>query len=178
MRLRTLKFFYGRIFGIYERKIDRRLAYAIWKEDAEMVRQALDEGANPNAKNIHGEPLAALCLTATRRHCLPLLVDAGLRIDDVSEWTHVLHQAAGEGVPALLAWCIEIGIDVNARDTEGRTALMYAAQFGDEVCCRLLLDAGASPRLKCPEGRTAVDYAKRAGAIENEQIIRAAMKRR
>ncbi|NKI35106.1 ankyrin repeat domain-containing protein [Wenzhouxiangella sp. XN79A] len=178
MRLKTLRFFYKSLYGRFERKIDRRLAYAIWMEDEVMVEDALKNGANPNAKDFDGKPIAAIALTVERKHCMPALLAAGLQVEDLSKWKTLIHSVASEGHPALLAWCIGIGVDVNARDSQGMTALMYAAQFGDEECCKLLLDAGASPGLKCPDKKTASDYAEGMCMTENAEIIRAAVKRR
>ena len=46
---------------------------------------------------------------------------------------------------------------------DGRTALMMAAAHGHEEACQELLDAGCNFRLKCDRGKTAAEYAARAG---------------
>lgn len=66
--------------------------------------------------------------------------------------------------PAGSAWLIARGVDVNAVDDDGRTALHYAAMQGvrpDYV--RELLDAGAVPDVRDGAGATPLDYAQRKG---------------
>ena len=62
--------------------------------------------------------------------------------------------------PAGSRWLLARGVDVNAADEDGRTALHFAAQRGvgaDTV--QRLLDAGADPRCQDAAGRTPRDYA-------------------
>ena len=58
---------------------------------------------------------------------------------------------------------IERGADVNHVDKKGMTALHYAASidFGDSGMIELLLQSGARPDIKTPEGLTALDLARR-----------------
>ena len=61
-------------------------------------------------------------------------------------------------------WLLARGVDVNASDHDGCTALHFAAQRGiraDHV--QALLDAGADPRQRDAAGRTPRDYAKEKG---------------
>jgi len=51
------------------------------------------------------------------------------------------------------------GFDVNTRNLEGRTPLMIAAHEDCLDCCVLLIDGGADPSLKSPDGKTAKDFA-------------------
>ena len=46
---------------------------------------------------------------------------------------------------------------------DGRTALMMAAAHGHQEACQELLDAGCNFRLKCDRGKTAAEYAAKAG---------------
>ena len=46
---------------------------------------------------------------------------------------------------------------------DGRTALMMAAAHGHAEACQELLDAGCNFRLKCDRGKTAAEYASKAG---------------
>jgi ankyrin repeat protein len=84
---------------------------------------------------------------------LPLLADPEL----------VLAARAGNlaHVESLLA----SGADVNARDREGATALMFAALRGDEKLVRTLLAAGADPNLKDGIGETALILGARNAGI-------------
>lgn len=51
---------------------------------------------------------------------------------------------------------IDAGADVNAKDDNGRTALMRAALLGQDRCVDLLLDAGADINAQDEVGRSAL----------------------
>lgn len=71
--------------------------------------------------------------------------------------TTALMRAAGKGCggPALMA-LITRGVDLDARDQFGRTALMWAAYEGRPEAVRVLLSAGANSHLKDNREQTAL----------------------
>jgi ankyrin repeat protein len=60
---------------------------------------------------------------------------------------------------------------VNARDTVGKTALMYVACARDTEMARLLLDAGANVNARDTEGSTALTHAARARDTERVRLL-------
>lgn len=69
--------------------------------------------------------------------------------------------AAGnlEGVQSLLVQ----GANINARDRQGRTALMLAAMGNSKELVMVLMAAGADTRLRDAANLSAADHAKQAG---------------
>lgn len=84
------------------------------------------------------------------------------------------RQLALDGNLPRMVLAIERGMDVNAVDTEGRSALMLACFNGHTRVIRTLLDQSADPRLRDSEGRSALMYAATIDNLEVVQMLLAA----
>ncbi len=80
-----------------------------------------------------------------------------------------LVAAARSGDTAAVESLLASGVEVNAKDREGSTALMFAAVRGDARMVAKLLAAGADPNLKDANGETALIL----GASHGVEIVRA-----
>ena len=60
--------------------------------------------------------------------------------------------------------------DTNAKDNQGRTALMAAASNGDAAVVHALLAGGADPRAADASGGVALTYAAAAGSADDRDI--------
>ena len=69
---------------------------------------------------------------------------------------------------------LEAGVNVNATDSNGFTAVVYAAYMGRTETLRALLDAGADVNLKDVFGRTALVTAASLGRTETVRDFLAA----
>jgi len=67
------------------------------------------------------------------------------------------------GIKAAVVQQISCGIDINACDEKGRTALIIAASRGHEEICTFLLESGADPDVKDVDGNTALTVAENKG---------------
>ena len=74
-----------------------------------------------------------------------------------------LHAAAAKGDLATVRTLLVQGIDINARDSWGRTALMMAVLGRHQNLVVALMDAGAETSLRDHAGLTAADHAIQAG---------------
>ena len=63
--------------------------------------------------------------------------------------------------PGMVRRLLDAGVSINAADTEGMTALMYAAQEDRRRDVAALLDAGADAALRDHMNRTAADFARK-----------------
>eukprot|EP00042_Codosiga_hollandica_P039333 m.328834 g.328834 ORF g.328834 m.328834 type:complete len:125 (+) comp55592_c0_seq35:247-621(+) len=60
----------------------------------------------------------------------------------------------------ILVWFLHQGIDCNALDARGWSALMWAANSRYRHCAQALLSAGADTTITTPDGMTALDLAR------------------
>src|SRR5689334_2746002 len=74
-----------------------------------------------------------------------------------------LTQAVTSGDANAVRAALAAGGDVNERNNGGQTALILAVIFGHTDLVRLLVKAGANPRLRDNLGLDAVEWAQRRG---------------
>jgi uncharacterized protein len=83
----------------------------------------------------------------------------------------MLRSAAFDGNASRVRDLIQQGVDVNAADKDGWTALMSGAARGHVTIVQLLIAAGANVRHKSTQGQTARTEAKRWGYKEVVEIL-------
>ncbi len=79
--------------------------------------------------------------------------------------------AAKKGDTATLKAFLQAGVNVNARDLFGMTALMWAADGGHSQSVRTLLAAGASVNATAKNGGTALTRAAESGDTETVKTL-------
>lgn len=131
------------------------------KGNVDLVKQALDQGANVNVQKggwtilmrVVGEghlEIAEILLAHTADPNMK-----GFRGETA------LTIAAEHGHTAIVKTLLAKGASVNAKTEHGDTALHYAAEFGHRDVVRVLLDAGADIKQIDQDGETALDIARR-----------------
>ena len=63
------------------------------------------------------------------------------------------------------------GVNVNAKDKNEKTALMYAAETDNAEMVKSLIEAGAEVNVKDKSGKTALMYAAQKGSTDNVRIL-------
>jgi ankyrin repeat protein len=146
--------------------------------DSEVVQLLLDYGANPNDPGGYFVPLG-LAVTHDRVDVARLLFDHGANVrEDLGGGETPLHRAAGpvEDSAEMLGLLLSRGADINARDEDGRTPLMVAADVGSPAAT-FLLRRGADPSIKDKKGETALDRARKLRASPDRAAVIALLKR-
>ena len=155
------------------------LASAVREGDLKLAARLLERGADANHGGAHNMQVPAVLAFASRRgiaEALPLLQllaanrgdlrrtfdDQGrglLQIALLGAGSETDRQARAAGLTGL-------GLDANARDIRGRTALHIAARFGDAGTVAALLRGGANPDVVDSEYATALLEAVESGKLE------------
>lgn len=153
------------------------LHIAALKGEAELVRLLLEKGLDPAAVNADGETAAAVAVQAGKPAAAAVLLAAAPELGGMKDknGNTLLHTAAAYGTTEQFSTLPELaGLDLDARNGEGKTALMYVSEFGGKAAVQRLLKAGADPLAKSEEGRTAYDYAKTGKHAEIASILKKA----
>lgn len=84
-----------------------------------------------------------------------------------------LHFAAPYGPPEIIKLLLDAGANVNAKDIQGMTPLMWsiASDYQNPEITRMLLARGADSSIKSRDGQTALALARRLGAAPGIRIL-------
>jgi ankyrin repeat protein len=166
---------------------------------AEVVELLVKHGADPNAKDKHGETPLDYAITYEYVHYIALLAKYGanwiyeerpidmincdllsdeLKPADVIRLTELvvgrdalsLLEAAGRGDVEEVKRML-IRVDPNTRDICGRAPLHYAAREGRVEAIKLLLERGAYPNAWDNGDKTSLHYAAERGDVEIVRLL-------
>jgi len=122
---------------------------AVKAGDAAAVAQAIEVGANVNAKSEKGAPALVLAVLGKNRDLVMKLLQAGAEPDaqymDHDGATALMLSVTTKDM-VLAAELIAAGANVNFRDTNGDTAINWAAYYGDKEFVTFFLQNGASTK--------------------------------
>ena len=130
------------------------------------IRQLLGAGANLNAQDESGWTSLMVASALCNAGAVNTLLEAGAPPDihDSNGDTALIGVAAirypCKEQPAIFRVLVAKGADINAINSEGQTALIWAARCGNPDAVRVLIEAGAQINLRDKSGLSALDYAK------------------
>ena len=104
-----------------------------------------------------------------RRKSLQLLLDFGVPADAVVEGDSLLSAAAVNGYRDIVALLLERGANPDRPDADGIPPIMHAVINDDLPAARVLMQGGANPSAKAPDGRDAHSCSRTA---EMDDILR------
>lgn len=120
----------------------------------ETVRFLLERRADPNQRPRMHMPSERMVET------IQLLLDFGW---DIQQGHQLLHDANHGHGQRVVNW-LRFGVDPNARDDRGRTALHLLAERGGRAAIRALVEAGADLERRDQTGRTPLEIAREASS--------------
>jgi len=123
------------------------LARAAKSNDLQLMHQLLDAGADPK-------------LTLKDRSTVLMISAAGGAV--VGAYAVAIPVTEESSIEAIKL-CLERGVDINAFNTNGTTAVHSAVQRGAQKVVRYLAEHGAKLDMKNKQGRTPLDIAQGVG---------------
>lgn len=126
---------------------------------------------DPEARNEHDESLLMLAALKGLFTVCEQLIAKGADVNKPG-WTP-LHYAATHGHISVMNLLLDNHAYIDAASPNGSTPLMMAALYGTPAAVKVLLEAGADPRLKNDQGLTAIDFANRGQRSESAALLAA-----
>ncbi len=129
----------------------------------EIVDLLLAHGADLNARDHIGRTPLFLAVAGRRPDIARTLRENGADATALTDrGSSLLLVALRRENRHTALWALDNGVDINAvrKDSERATALMVAAEKGDQEMVELLLGRGADPNLTNKDDKTALDLAR------------------
>lgn len=159
-------------------QLDQELIAAAKANNAPLVAGLIGRGGNVNAKDAIQDSAFLYAGAEGFNEVLRLALAAGADVASTNRYGGTaLIPASEHGHVETVQILIAAGVPVNHVNNLGWTAMQEAILLNNggprqlEVV-RLLLDAGADPDIRDPEGRTALQNAERLGFAEIAALIR------
>lgn len=155
-------------------RIDPRATQSLLYDDAGGLASLLDANAAlVDERDFSGQTLAMLAIGSRAIRCLELLIDRGadLALADVDGWTCLHHAAAHGAQPTSVVISRGPSSLLEARDADGWTPLMMAAQTRQLEAIDILARAGADLNATDEDGRSASFYAALNGKADSIRVL-------
>ena len=161
--------------------IESKIERAISSGDLQSVTECLNQDADPDKPYLTGVRPFEAAVIRLKYEILRLLIKRGAQVNTTpsdSIQRSALHLAIQARTYSneqkihrqqIIALLISSGIDLEAEDVYGRTALIYAVIENDDFAARMLLEKGADMQHTDREGKSAKDYLT---AFSSRTIIR------
>ncbi len=169
-------------YNYYYFSVNKDLWQAARQGNIELIREALDNGADISCKLNKGQ-IKQLC----HDNCSPLLVASShghslaveyllLRGSSIEETNKLdsngLHLASCQGHHDVLAVLLDYGADVNRVNVNGLTPLHNASRYGRVSSVKLILERGADTSAKNGQCLTALEMAGCYNKSQKEAVER------
>lgn len=159
----------GTDISIVDNDSDNVLMYAALYSTANCMKQLLQKGANPNAKNKLGETAIMWCTNDMEKTKLLLEYKANMNIKTTTGNTAFLSACVGHAQTEMIKLMLQYGADPLVVNNKKETALMRAAIYGDTTLARILVNNGNDVNKRGIEDVTALFYAIKS--LNKEMVL-------
>lgn len=140
---------------------------AIRNGDVKLVNRLIAEDEEVlNKANTSGHSPLIIAAYHNQLEIVSLLIEKEVDLNYSFSQGNALHGACFKGHFEVAKRLVISGIEINSKDENGSTPIIYATLFRHEKLAEFLFKNGANPTLKDNTGDSAVDYAKSLG-LEN-----------
>lgn len=158
-----------------DRQGNSLLVHAAANSNADVVAVLLKGGADPKRRNKVGDDALNYGAIKGNLSIVKQMLDAGLPVNRKQGWQPLSYAVYGKNMD-VFDYLMAKGADVNGNNPSQASALMIAAQQGQEEMVDRLLEAGADPTWT-KGGESAVDWALKAGNTDiAEKVMQAQAK--
>lgn len=148
--------------------------YAVEKGDLNVVQYCCDRNlVDIDIELKNGLPILPIACSQGRLEIVKCLMEhhkKSAQIDDL-EAAMMCAYASQEGHLDIVRYLHEQGMDINSKDTHGRSALHYASLGGSGGVVEYLLDHGGDVNVRGPEGETPLAIAAFFGQMNVADIL-------
>ncbi|KAL8513498.1 hypothetical protein ACS0TY_012821 [Phlomoides rotata] len=151
-----------------ESQLTSLLRIAVRNGRSRFVSTLIEAGADVNCNSSEGESLMSLAVKSGEVDVIRTLIESGFTLDGKID--RFLHVAKSVDVMEVL--CLGfVDLDLNSRDSRGRTA-MHVAAIEDRVdAIHFLISVGADVEVADAEGYTPLHYAAQLGHQEAVECL-------
>jgi ankyrin repeat protein len=159
-------------------QLDQELITATKANNVALVRELISRGGNVNAKDALQDSAFLYAGAEGFNEVLQLALAAGADVASTNRYGGTaLIPASEHGHVETVRILLAAGMPVNHVNNLGWTAMQEAILLSNggprqQDVVQQLLDAGADPDIRDPEGRTALENAERLGFVEIANLIR------
>jgi Raf kinase inhibitor-like YbhB/YbcL family protein len=144
------------------------LTYAAAEGHAEALAVLRKRGLEPGAGDL------TLAAAGCHRDVVRSILADGVNVNGAEGDVVPLLSAAGDNCVEVVQMLLDRGAKVDAKDRNGRTALIRASQAGHLEMVRLLLQHGADINIRDESGRTAWTFAAMSGRLDIAELFKQA----
>ena len=147
--------------------LSQAMIAAVSLERERAFAEVIKLGGNPNQIKVNKQiPLIFHLIDRNLDSFILACKDASTPVDlkvkhPLVKLTPMLYAASGaKTAPEVIPALVKLGASPNSKGAKNRTALMYAAESGNDDIIKALLSAGADPKAVDADGKTYEDYVK------------------
>jgi len=150
------------------------LIRAVEEGNVSKVRELMKECRCPNTRTTDGDPALVVAARNGSMQLARFLLESGANPNMASRESEVtaLMEFAQQDQVAGVDLLLKNGAKIDAADSAGDTALMYAVSARAHRVVQLLTAKGADPRLANYQGQTALDLARSRRYRRIETLLR------